>query len=74
MAELVGPLEAGDTGALAPGFVRVGRRAAPPARRPAAARRAAAAVWPGDPLRAEYDRYDRAFKAVWRDWYRRQDP
>jgi phenylacetic acid degradation operon negative regulatory protein len=28
--------------------------------------------WPGAALRADYDEYDTAFKAVWRDWYREQ--
>ena len=28
--------------------------------------------WPGDDLRADYDRYDRAFKALWREWFRRE--
>ncbi|MBI2709746.1 MAG: PaaX domain-containing protein, C- domain protein [Actinobacteria bacterium] len=26
--------------------------------------------WPGAELRADYERYDAAFTAVWRDWYR----
>ena len=26
--------------------------------------------WPGDALRDEYDAFDAAFKAVWRDWFR----
>lgn len=28
--------------------------------------------WPGGRLRAEYDRYDAAFKQLWRTWYRTQ--
>jgi phenylacetic acid degradation operon negative regulatory protein len=28
--------------------------------------------WPGAALRADYERYDEAFRAVWRDWYRGQ--
>lgn len=28
------------------------------------------ADWPGARLRADYDRFDAAFKATWRDWYR----
>lgn len=27
-------------------------------------------TWPGEELRAAYDRFDRAFKATWRAWYR----
>ncbi|MBV9953535.1 MAG: PaaX domain-containing protein, C- domain protein [Acidimicrobiia bacterium] len=29
-------------------------------------------AWPGDALRADYERYDEAFRAVWSDWYRAQ--
>jgi DNA-binding transcriptional regulator PaaX len=28
--------------------------------------------WPGEALRADYDRYDVAFKQVWRAWYKAQ--
>lgn len=28
------------------------------------------ADWPGDRLRADYDGFDAAFKATWRDWFR----
>lgn len=28
--------------------------------------------WPGEPLRAVYDVYDRRYKARWRDWFREQ--
>ena len=74
MDDLVGALESGDTGALAPGFVvsaavlrhLLADPLLPPDLLPPS--------WPGDALRAEYDRYDRAFKSVWRDWHRRQDP
>ena len=30
------------------------------------------AGWPGADLRRDYDRYDRAYRAVWTDWFRRQ--
>jgi len=30
--------------------------------------------WPGQALRAEYDRYDHAFKTVWSQWFRDQEP
>jgi phenylacetic acid degradation operon negative regulatory protein len=26
--------------------------------------------WPGEALRKAYDRFDEAFRKVWRDWYR----
>lgn len=69
MAGLVGRLEAGDTAALGPGFVLsadVLRHfqhdpLLPPALLPAG--------WPGDDLRREYDRYDRAYREVLRGWF-----
>lgn len=65
-------LEAGDTGALAPTFVLsaavlrhlLADPLLPPALLPAS--------WPGQALRDDYDRFDASFKAVWRDWFRRQ--
>ena len=49
------------------------RRDAPPLPgRPAPPRRLLPAGWPGAALRADYDEYDTAFKAVWRAWYREQ--
>ena len=31
--------------------------------------------WCGDELRHDYDRYDVAFKSLWRDWFRQaRDP
>ncbi|MGZ4706209.1 MAG: PaaX family transcriptional regulator C-terminal domain-containing protein [Acidimicrobiales bacterium] len=74
MDALVDQLEGGDTAALAPGFVLsaavlrhlLADPLLPPELLPPS--------WSGDPLRAEYDRYDRAFKAVWRDWFRQQQP
>jgi len=73
MADLVEALESGDTAALARGFVLsaavlrhlLADPLLPPELLPPS--------WPGDDLRAEYDRYDRAFKSVWRDWFRQQD-
>ncbi len=72
MDELVGALESGDTGALATGFVLsaavlrhlLADPLLPPELLPPS--------WPGDDLRTEYDRYDHAFKAIWRDWHREQ--
>jgi phenylacetic acid degradation operon negative regulatory protein len=31
-----------------------------------------AGTWPGPALRTDYERYDRAFKSVWRSWFRTQ--
>jgi phenylacetic acid degradation operon negative regulatory protein len=69
MAALVGRLEEGDTTALGPGFVvsaDVLRHfqhdpLLPPDLLPAA--------WPGDQLRRDYDRYDRAYRQVLRTWF-----
>jgi phenylacetic acid degradation operon negative regulatory protein len=72
MATDVDRLEAGDTSALAPTFVvsaAVLRHLVADPQLPAAL---CPAGWPGDALRDEYERYDRAFKRVWRDWFRRQ--
>jgi phenylacetic acid degradation operon negative regulatory protein len=73
MDELVGPLEAGDTGALAPGFVVSAAVLRHLLADPLLPPELLDPDWPGDALRADYDRYDRAYKAVWRDWFRRQD-
>ncbi len=70
MAALVEPLEAGDRAPLADGFVLsadVLRHLQadpllPPALLPD--------DWPGAALRSEYDRYDRAYRAVLRAWFR----
>ena len=72
LGQVVTRLEAGDTTALGPGFVLSADALRhlqadpllPPALLPAR--------WPGDALRADYDRYDRAFKQLWRDWFRRE--
>jgi phenylacetic acid degradation operon negative regulatory protein len=72
MAGDVERLEAGDTDALAPTFVvsaAVLRHLVADPQLPAAL---CPASWPGTDLRADYDRYDRAFKQVWRDWFGRQ--
>jgi phenylacetic acid degradation operon negative regulatory protein len=75
LGEIVGSLERGDTAALAPGFVLsaavlrhlLADPLLPPELLPSG--------WSGDALRHDYDRYDAAFKALWRDWFRRaHDP
>ena len=74
IAGLLPRFDAGDTGALGVGFVasaavlRLLQRdpLLPPSLRPP--------DWPGDALRHDYDRYDAAYRAVWRDWFRRQRP
>jgi phenylacetic acid degradation operon negative regulatory protein len=69
MTDLVGPLEAGATDALRPGFVvsaAVLRHfqhdpLLPPSLLPAG--------WPGADLRRDYDRYDAAYREVLRRWF-----
>ncbi len=69
MGELVESLEEGAAAALAPGFVTsaaVLRHLQADPLLPAAL---LPADWPGDVLRADYDRYDRAYRAVLRAWF-----
>ncbi len=71
LAGLLPRLEAGETGALADGFVTSAAvlrhlqhdPLLPPALLPPG--------WPGDGLRRHYDRYDAAFRAAWLGWHRR---
>jgi phenylacetic acid degradation operon negative regulatory protein len=72
IGELVEALESGDLDSLAPAFVAsaaVLRHLQADPLLPAAL---LPADWPGDALRADYDRYDVAFKQVWRAWYKAQ--
>jgi phenylacetic acid degradation operon negative regulatory protein len=72
MAGLVGALDDGDTSQLAPAFVvsaAVLRHLLADPRLPDAL---LPAGWPGSDLRADYDRYDAAFKRLWRDWFAAQ--
>ncbi len=73
MAELVGPLEAGDRRPLADGFVLsadVLRHVQADPLLPAALLPAA---WPGARLRTDYDRYDAAYRAVLAGWLAASD-
>jgi phenylacetic acid degradation operon negative regulatory protein len=63
-------LEDGDTAALAPGFVLSAAVLRHLLADPVLPQELLDADWPGDDLRRDYDRYDRAFKALWRDWFR----
>jgi len=70
MDELTPRLEAGETDALAPGFVTsaaVLRHFQADPLLPAAL---LPASWPGGALRDEYDRFDGAYRRVLRDWFR----
>ncbi len=70
LARVVVALEAHDTDALAPGFVLSAAVLRHLVSDPLLPPELLAPDWPGDSLRADYDRYDRAFKALWRDWFR----
>ena len=72
LAELMGQIEAGDTEVLAPGFVRAASVLRHFQADPLLPEELLPADWPGDALRAEYERYDAAFTAVWRRWHRAQ--
>jgi phenylacetic acid degradation operon negative regulatory protein len=69
MAELVDQLEAGDTAALADGFVTSAAVLRHLQADPLLPRPLLPAGWPGDALRADYDRYDTAYRAVLRTWF-----
>ena len=70
MASVVDDLEAGDTDALAPAFVLSASVLRHTQADPLLPGELLPRGWPGPGLRAEYDRYDLAFKALWRDWFR----
>ena len=72
MGEDVDRLEAGDTDVLAPAFVVSAAVLRHLLADPQLPHELCPPAWPGAVLRAEYERYDVAFKAVWRDWFRRQ--
>lgn len=69
MAQLVVVLEAGDTGALADGFVTSAAVLRHLQADPLLPRPLLPPDWPGDALRADYDRYDTAYRAVLRAWF-----
>ena len=69
MAGLVGPLEAGDPGGLAEGFVTSAAVLRLLQADPLLPRELLPPGWPGDELRADYDRYDAAYRAVLRTWF-----
>lgn len=72
MDGLVGRLEEGRTDGLAPGFVVSAAVLRHLLADPLLPVDLLEPAWPGAALRAEYDRYDRAFKTVWRDWFHTQ--
>lgn len=66
---LQGPLDAGDRGALAEGFVTSAAVLRHLQADPLLPASLLPTGWPGDALRADYDRYDAAYRAVLRDWF-----
>ncbi len=72
MSRLVGPLEAGDRSALADGFVLSAAVLRQFQSDPLLPDTLLPPDWPGIALRSEYDRYDRAYRAVLQEWFREQ--
>ncbi len=68
MAELSGRLDAGDSDALAPGFVVSAAVLRHFNADPLLPRELLDRRWPGDALRADYERYDASYKALLRGW------
>lgn len=70
MARLVDPLEAGDPAPLGPGFVLSAAVLRHFQHDPLLPDELLPAGWPGADLRREYDRYDRAYRALLQSWFR----
>lgn len=70
MRGLLPPLEAGDTGALAEGFVVSAAVLRSFQHDPLLPDELLPEHWPGVPLRAEYEQYDTAYRAVLQRWFR----
>lgn len=66
--DLLGPLEADDTAALAPGFVVSAAVLRHFVADPLLPRELLPRRWPGDALRADYERYDAAYRALLARW------
>jgi phenylacetic acid degradation operon negative regulatory protein len=69
MTELSAALEAGDADALADGFVTSAAVLRHLQADPLLPASLLPAGWPGDALRADYDRFDDAYRAVLRAWF-----
>ena len=72
LAALVPALEAGDTAGLAPGFVLSASVLRLTQADPLLPPDLLPPDWPGAGLRADYERYDRAYQALLRAWFRQQ--
>jgi phenylacetic acid degradation operon negative regulatory protein len=69
LAELVDPLEAGDTAALAEGFVTSAAVLRHLQADPLLPSELLPSRWPGPALRSDYERFDAAYRRVLRDWF-----
>jgi len=70
MSELVAPLEAHDTDALADGFVVSAAVLRHFQADPLLPEELLPRAWPGTELRSEYDRFDAAYRALLREYFR----
>jgi phenylacetic acid degradation operon negative regulatory protein len=69
MSELMGPFGRADTGPLPEGFVLSAAVLRHLLADPLLPDELLPPTWPGATFRADYERYDRAFKSVWREWF-----
>ena len=69
LAELTGPLEADDRAVLAEGFVLSADVLRHLQADPLLPAELVGSGWPGDALRADYQRYDSAYRSVLRRWF-----
>lgn len=74
MHDLLGRLEGGDQAALAPGFVLSAAVLRHFLADPLLPRELLPRHWPGDALRADYDRYDSAYRRLLSEWSGRPEP
>jgi len=72
LAHVVTRFDADDTEALEPGFVLSAEVLRHLLADPLLPAELLPPDWPGPALRSDYDRYDDAFKTMWRDWFRRE--
>jgi phenylacetic acid degradation operon negative regulatory protein len=72
LAELIGALDAGEHAVLAPAFTLSAAVLRHLLADPLLPAPLLPDGWPGDDLRADYDRYDAAFTGAWRAWFKAQ--
>jgi len=74
MDALLPALDTGDTARLAEGFITSAAVLRHLQADPLLPPELLPPDWPGDALRSEYDRYDAAYRAVLRSWFRAASP